>query len=89
MPVRIGPGLKKPVVDKWGIRIADYAERPFRYGLTSDVVRETEKAVQIDYYSWRLWLPKATVRRVDGKLYGQIRLINEAKDHDSAERIVA
>lgn len=85
--VRNGPGLKKPVTDEWGIKIADYAEPPYKYGFTSDVVRETEKAVQLDYYTWQLWIPKATVRRVDGKLYGQIRLINEAKDHSSAERI--
>ncbi len=85
--VRVGPGLKKPATDEWGIKTADYATPPFNYGFTSDVVRETDKAVQVDYYTWRLWVPKATVRRVDGKLYGQIRLINEAKDHSSAERI--
>ena len=85
--VRTGPGLKKPEFDEWGIGICDYAEQPFRYGFTSDVVRETEKAIQVDYYTWRLWIPKACVRRVDGALYSGIAIINESKDHVSAERI--
>jgi hypothetical protein len=83
--LRTGPGFKAPSFDDWGIKVMPLKLKPFNYGFTSDVVRETAKAVQLDYYKWRLWIPKSCVRRVNGQLFGSIDAINRAKDHDSAE----
>lgn len=74
------PALKR---DAFGIEVR--RERPPGYrGLTSEPLRETEKAVQVEYYRWLLWLPKSQLLRVDNQLWAPLHSIQAAKDHDSA-----
>lgn len=71
--------------DEFGIEIRDHKPRGW-HGLTGEPVRETQKAVQVPYYGWLLWLPKARCFRVDDQLFTPRESIENAKDHDSAER---
>jgi hypothetical protein len=74
------PALKR---DTFGIQIRRERPRGF-LGLTSEPLRETEKAVQVEYYSWLLWLPKSRLLRVDNQLWAPRHSVEAAKDHESA-----
>lgn len=73
-------------VDPYGIREKVYRPRGWR-GLTGEPIRQTEKAVQVPYYKWVLWLPKFRVVRTAEGLFAPIEAIDESKAHESAEFI--
>jgi hypothetical protein len=77
-----GPALRR---DRFGIERRNQKPRGWRTA-TSEPVRYTDNAVQVEYYRWLLWLPiSGCVRSPDG-IHAPLRLIEYAKDHDTAER---
>lgn len=76
-----GPGYRE---DPHGVEIRTTKPRGWCW-LTSEPVRETEKAIQVEYYRHLLWLPKAVVLRVDDVLCVDRKFISAAQDHPSYE----
>jgi hypothetical protein len=74
-----------PKRDAFDIQVRRERPRGF-LGLTSEPLRETEKAVQVEYYSWLLWFPKSQLVRVDNQLWAPRHSVEAAKDHESATR---
>lgn len=79
--VKEGPALRR---DAFGIEIRSYRPRGWRT-FTSEPHRETEKAIQLEYYGWLLWVPKSRCFRVDDTIVAHLSVVEEAKDHPSAE----
>lgn len=66
-------------------RIKVQAERPAGYRELGEIRQKTEKAVQVEYHSWLLWIPKkALVKVKNGPYTAPAWAIDSAKDHPSA-----
>jgi hypothetical protein len=71
--------------DDFGIEVRQNRPRGWRT-FTSEPVRQTDTAIQIEYYDWLLWGPKSRCFRVGEDIVTHISVVEAAKDHESAER---
>ncbi len=59
--------------------IEESVNRPRGHRWCGPPLQTTEKAVRVQYYSHDLWLPKGSVRLVDGQITAPLHAIDAAK----------
>ena len=66
--------------------IKEAVKRPRGHRWCGAPVQTAEKAVRVQYYSHDLWLPKASVKLVDGQITAPLHAIDAAKRWNEENR---